>query len=236
MQPGWHFVTATCFLLPRVTLLRRSLVSLSRLPLMFLKVGASACVMGLFSCSACVCVHKSVIVYTQIWTWLIMCVHAWMCIYLVCARTPHASVCLCLCVGFSLYWDWQRGEDWHLIASSWQYSKACTLQSRAEGHASKFSVVNVFACCYGMCVSLYSTVVNICILLPHVCWLPCPGTIACWAINQVCWVEWNGRTWVWLSLMLWMWGNMRTLSFLLTPFKEPRWTPKPKTWVKGHHC
>lgn len=90
----------------------------------------------------------------------------------VCAYASHVSVCLCLCVGLSLYRDWQRGEDSCWLSDVRQYSKACTLQSRAEGHASKFSVVNivvnVFVCWYGMCVSLYSTVVNICILLPHV--------------------------------------------------------------------
>lgn len=41
------------------------------------------------------------------------------------------------------------------------------------------------------------------------------------------------HTWVWVSLMLWMWGNISRLSFLWTDFNEPRWTPTPNTWKRN---
>lgn len=39
----------------------------------------------------------------------------------------------------------------------------------------------------------------------------------------------NRLTWVWVSLMLWMWGNIRRLSFLWEDFKDVWWLPTPKT-------
>lgn len=40
------------------------------------------------------------------------------------------------------------------------------------------------------------------------------------------------HTWVWVNLMLCMWGNISTLFCLWTDFNDPLWTPTPNTWRK----
>lgn len=43
------------------------------------------------------------------------------------------------------------------------------------------------------------------------------------------------HAWVWVNLMLWMWGNISRLSFLWTDFNEPWWTPTPNIWKRNSY-